>query len=439
MSEGEGIAFAPQSSPAAPERSSARPRGGQDTEKYALLLLGAAVFFGAWSRLRVGSINFTLADFAATGCFLLLLSRQRLKGAALGPLTPFWIGGLGVMLTGLFVSSIINGDPVRWLSVAAQYSFAYLVIPWLIMSQERIFAVRLCLLYVLGVTLSEVIGIIASYLLSYSEAMSIFGQGFLTGNRRLGAMSQDANPNGAAVAFAVPMLIYLMRRKVVPGYLGLLFAVILGWGLMLSASFTGFFATAIGLCLVILVIGPKYIARLILVVVGTATLFYASGASLPLAFQKRVGIAVETGNIGAAGTYDNRADLIKEAWGFTQDYNLIGMGVDQYRELSVHENPVHNLYLLIWTEGGVIALCGLLALIMVCFTLAISNFKRHRIESAMSLAIFCIFLIYSMSYPHMYARNWMIPIMVALATIYAGIPLKPRGRMIAPPARTEVQ
>jgi hypothetical protein len=30
-----------------------------------------------------------------------------------------------------------------------------------------------------------------------------------------------------------------------------------------------------------------------------------------------------------------------------------------------------------------------------------------------------VFLIYTMSYPHMYSRMWVMPVMVALATLYA--------------------
>src|SRR3546814_14522839 len=84
----------------------------------------------------------------------------------------------------------------------------------------------------------------------------------------------------------------------------------------------------------------------------------ASGAPLPKAFQERVGNAVESGDINQAGTFLNRSQLMEEAWGFAEDYTVIGMGVDRYRELSAYDNPVHNLFLLIWNEGGAIAFCG---------------------------------------------------------------------------------
>ena len=98
--------------------------------------------------------------------------------------------------------------------------------------------------------------------------------------------------------------------------------------------------------------GLRYVVRVALVVAVAAGLFIASGAPLPETFQERVGGAVGSGDLSQAGTFVNRSELIEEAWTFAEGNILIGMGVDRYRELSNHDNPVHNLYLLIWNEGA---------------------------------------------------------------------------------------
>jgi O-antigen ligase len=335
-----------------------------------------------------------------------------------GPLTPFWVVALTLMLGGLFVSSVINGDPLRWSNVAVQYAMAYLFIPILLMGQERRITQLLPVFFVLGTTLSEAIGITATFFFTMQDTVDYLGDGFITGNQRLGSMAGQPNPNGAVIAFSMPMLIYTLIKGSMPKLLGLVCGVTLLWGLMLSASFTGFFAsmTAIGITLAL--IGIRHLVRLGLVIAVAAGLFFASGAPLPKAFQERVGGAVETGDISQAGTFLNRSELIAEAWGFAEDTAVIGMGVDRYRELSHHDNPVHNLYLLIWNEGGAVAFLGLVGLLAMLCIFAVGGLRRSREAGGMACAVVIVFLIYTASYPHMYSRMWMVPVFTALGVIY---------------------
>ncbi|VVT22639.1 conserved membrane hypothetical protein [Sphingomonas sp. EC-HK361] len=377
-----------------------------------------AVFFSGWSLLRVGQINLTFSDIAFFACLGIVAVQGRLNLMPFGPLTPYWIAGLAMMLGGLFVSSIINGDPLRWANVASQYTVAYLFIPLLLMQQERRLTRILPMLFVLGTTLSEAIGIATTFVFTYHDTIGLLGDGFITGNDRLGAMAGQPNPNGAVVAFSLPMLIYTLNIKAMPRLLGLVCAVILLWGLMLSASFTGFFACIVAIGLTLTVLGFRHVVRLGLVMAVALGLFVASGAPLPKAFQTRVGSAVESGDINQAGTFVNRSELIAEAWTFAENTTVIGMGVDRYRELSQYDNPVHDLYLLIWNEGGAVAFVGLMTMLVLLVIMAIAGLKRSRPGGAMACAVVAVFLIYTASYPHMYSRMWVMPVMVALSVIY---------------------
>ena len=381
-----------------------------------LILIG--VFLSSWSLFRLGSMNVTVSDIALMLCLAMVASQGRLNLMPFGPLTPFWVVALTLMLGGLFVSSVINGDPLRWANVAVQYAMAYLFIPILLMGQERRITQLLPVFFVLGTTLSEAIGITATFFFTMQDTIDYLGDGFITGNQRLGSMAGQPNPNGAVIAFSMPMLIYTLIKGSMPKLLGLVCGVTLLWGLMLSASFTGFFAsmTAIGITLAL--IGIRHLVRLGLVIAVAAGLFFASGAPLPKAFQERVGGAVETGDISQAGTFLNRSELIAEAWGFAEDTAVIGMGVDRYRELSHHDNPVHNLYLLIWNEGGAVAFLGLVGLLAMLCIFAVGGLRRSREAGGMACAVVIVFLIYTASYPHMYSRMWMVPVFTALGVIY---------------------
>ncbi|WP_242126900.1 O-antigen ligase family protein [Sphingobium sp. Sx8-8] len=413
---------APFTGPAV-HRASASPAGaarGQEHvwDRIARYCLLAAIFLSGWSLLRVGQINLTFSDVFFLLSFAISGARGHLSATPFRSLTPFWLTGLVMMLGGLFVGSVVNGDPLRWVNIALQYTVAFLFIPVLLMQQgERITRIA-PLVFVLGTALSETIGIIATFFLTFHDTVHWLGDGFITGNDRLGAMAGQPNPNGAVVAFSLPMLLFSVRQHMLSGLAGLCCLILLLWGLMLSASFTGFSASLLAIFTAMLLMGMRYIFRLGLAAAVAASLFFASGAPLPKAFQERVGNAVESGDLNQAGTFINRAQLIEEAWGFAEDNMLIGMGVDRYREISAYDNPVHNLYLLIWNEGGSVAFCGLMILLVLLCLLAVSGLRLHRDRGAMAGAVLLVFLIYTMSYPHMYSRMWVMPVMVALATLY---------------------
>ncbi|MCB4859921.1 O-antigen ligase family protein [Sphingobium sp. PNB] len=393
-------------------------------DRIARWCLMTAIFLSGWGLLRVGQINLTFSDLFFLISFSISALRGRLSVTPFRSLTPFWLAGLVMMLGGLFIGSIINGDPLRWVNIALQYTVAFLCIPILLMQQEEGTIRKAPLIFMLGIACSEAVGIAASAFLTYHDTLHWLGDGFITGNGRLGSMAGQPNPNGAVVAFSLPMLLYSMRHRLIGGLAGVACLILLLWGLMLSASFTGFSASLLAIFTTLLLMGVRYIFRLGLAVAVAAGLFFASGAPLPKAFQERVGNAVESGDINQAGTFLNRSQLMEEAWDFAEDYTVIGMGVDRYRELSAYDNPVHNLFLLIWNEGGAIAFCGLILLLGLIALLAANGLRTSRDKGAMAVAVVLVFLIYTLSYPHMYSRMWVMPVMVALATIY--VPRKAR-------------
>lgn len=405
--------------------------------EYALIV---SVFFSSYHLLRIGSVNITLSDLALLGCLFTLAARGRLNAVPFGSLTSLWSIGLVLMLGGLFIGTIINGAPLRWVTVAVQYLVAFLLIPMVLMGENIPFTRRLTIVYVLGVALSETIGIVSSFLYGFQELNRLFGNDFLAGNGRLGAMAGEANLNGASVAFALPMLIYAVRKEIIPALAGIVCAVPLIWGVLASGSFTGFCASVISVGLVMVFSGVKSLMRLGLVLAAGAALFVASGAPLPKAFEDRVAGAVSTGDLDQAGTFTNRAELVEEAWQRAEDNLVIGLGVDRFREISPHGQPVHELHLLILNEGGAIAFLGLLIILGLMVVLALLALFRIRDEGAMALAVVAVFMVYTFSIPHMYSRLWVLPVMVALSTVYARRSLVPdagrarqtiRGRIAA--------
>src|SRR3546814_15807112 len=98
-------------------------------------------------------------------------------------LTPFWLAGLVMMLGGLFIGSIFNGDPLRWVNIALQYTVAFLCIPILLMQQEDGTIRTAPLVLMLGISCSEAVGISPRCLPTYTDLLHCLGAGCFPSNR----------------------------------------------------------------------------------------------------------------------------------------------------------------------------------------------------------------------------------------------------------------
>lgn len=386
-------------------------------------LLLIAVLLCGWAVLRIGQINLTLSDVLLSFVLIVMLSRGDINRQPFGNLTAFWLIGLGLMLLGLLIGTLANGGVDRWLIVGAQYLFAFILLPMLLSGQQVSLTRILPSVFVLGIAVSELIGITAMWLFENADTKEWLGDGFLTGNGRLGAMTGEPNPNGAMIAFALPMLLFSLRERIMPLGIGIVCGVLLVWGLLASGSFTGFVAAIIALTAYFSISGLKALMRGAIMGIVTLGLFVASGLPLPSSFENRVAEALFSGNLDQAGTYTGRSMLIEEAWAMADNNMLIGLGVDRFREVSNYGAPVHELHLLIWNEGGVVAFAGLVIVLLTMAAAGIVAVSRYRPEGAMILAVIVVFNVYTVSIPHMYSRLWILPVLLALATVFARRPM----------------
>ena len=382
-------------------------------------MLTVAMLLFSYHLWRVGGVNVTVSDVVFITVVFIELSLARLNGAPFGVLTPLWLGSLLLMLVGLFLGSFFNGDMTRWLIVAAQYLFSYMLLPMLLIRDRKVVE-RLILVLIAGMAAMESIGIAAYYLVDgHQQTEPIFGVDFITGSHRLGAMLGDANWNAIVIAMTLPFVIYCARRRLISSLMAVGAVLILCWALTLAASFTGFSAAVISI-LVMVVAGrlrpsPK-IAALGLVVVAT---LYVSGYQMPEIFAKRVAPALQNASLDGAGTYDDRAELIKEAWELAERTTIIGLGADKFRDYSAVGQPVHNIYMLQLTEGGVLALVGWLGLVFAMILIPLVHLRKSPLEASLGLAVIVVFTIFTVASPHMYARFLMVPVMLSLGIVLA--------------------
>lgn len=383
--------------------------------------LCAAVFLAPYVVWRLSSTFFlTISD----GLFILgaglMLAGRGIHSRPLVHATPYWLLAICILLGGLLLGSIVNGDPLRWLIAAIQYSFAYVIIPFILMGDDEQRAELYGMAMLAGVFCMELFASVMYYTWSDNYAdFYAFGPEFVTGAWRLGAFMGQPNWNGAVIAMVMPFALYFGTTGRLPPYVVYPVCLTLVLGLVLSASFTGFTSTMIGIALFLVLGGNRNAMKVVLGAAVAIGLVFMSGFELPRVFQGRVADALETGEMSQAGTFSARMDLVKEAWEIVDNTMLIGIGVDEYREISEGGHPVHNSYLLIWAEGGLIALLGWLFMLTVPLLSALSVYRINRQAAALGVAVYAGFLIYTTAATHMYARVWIMPLMVSMGIVFS--------------------
>ncbi|MGK6321612.1 O-antigen ligase family protein [Sphingomonas sp. DT-51] len=376
-------------------------------------------------------IMFTLSDLLFLLGLGLLASRHRLPLQPFGALQPAWLMSFTMMMAGLLVASLGARDPSRWLIVAMQYAFAWAVLPFAIAGHGRAYATTLARALVAGMVAMEGFGILiyVSFQASFEVARKVLGLDFLSGNRRLGVFATDANWNGAAIAMTLPFVLFLWRAgRLRTAAMLVAFAVLL-IALLLTASFTAFSSAAIGLAIFGVIAGIRLPRWVVGGLFAAALVVSQTGLMLPETFNKRVAGAIESGDISEAGTFTGRVALIDDAWSMIAQHPFGGVGVDQHRVVSKLKAPVHNMYLLVWVEGGLVALLGWFGMLVVLVMVALSTLRRERDVAGLVLAVLVTFLIFSAASPHMYARLWSVPVILSLAMAHGGA-VRPTPRVL---------
>jgi O-antigen ligase len=145
---------------------------------------------------------------------------------------------------------------------------------------------------------------------------------------------------------------------------------------------------------------------------------------------------VRSGSLDEAGTFDDRVALMKEALELVDDSLLVGIGVDQYRVQSRFGAPVHNTFLLIWTEGGLPALLGWLGLLIMLIAGA-PLLAGRRLDGAVGCAVGLVFACIGFTTSHTYGRHLVVPVHLAMALVLASMAARRRATAARQPLEVE--
>lgn len=379
-----------------------------ELHRWEFVLLQGAVFLAPYNDFRHPGLFITVSDVLFVGAFLLRLYTGRLA-APFGNISWLWLLGLLMLTGGLFIGSIFKGDMARCLVLVAQYCFAYLIVPFILLRRPEQEVVRLIKCGVWGMATMCGIGL-AIYATGSGQAMPLF-----TGNERFSGFVN--NPNNAAVlaVMAMPLIWFLLISEQMKARAAIPCMVLLIAGVILTSSNTGLYSMVAAT--LIFFTGRRNFKTLIAVaLLGSAVLTFGQGY-LPPTFQTRVLSALETGDVSEAGTFQDRQQLNREAISMADNNLIIGLGADQYRIASRYGHPVHNLYLLLLNEGGGLSLLGYLVILGVPIVVAVVSHRmpHGKLVLLTTVTIVVTFANALMGVPHVYARSWFLFIFLAVS------------------------
>jgi O-antigen ligase len=393
------------------------------------ILVSAAIFLSLFPSWRYRPVFFTLSDLVFCFSLLTIVLTRGLPRAPFGMLTSYWYAGFALLMASLVGSSLINGEPMRAVVVCSQYAFSLILLPMTIMGRDRDATINLVQVFALGVFVAN----LASVILYYSGYSGDFR--FVTGNGRLASFAEGPNGHAQMIALAVPLVVYLWlagrlaTHYVVPVLLTLLVS------LVLTSSNGGIAMAALGVSAFLIVLRDlRYLARAAAGVAVCLVLILLWGSYwLPATFEQRVMGAVRGGGIEEAGSFQDRVALMDEALEMVDETMLLGIGVDQYELQSRYGAPVHNTYLLLWTEGGLPALIGWTSLLLIALFGVLYVGRRHRLEAATGFALAAMVVFIGFTTGHIYARQSVVPLYLAMALVLASAAeARARGRPVVP-------
>lgn len=383
------------------------------------LLIGG-VFLCSMVYIRPTAGNVTVSDLMFAAALFVLLLNRNISFYPFGRMSAaVWLVGLFMLLTGLTVSSINSPDPTQAIIVIAQYAYAYFAMMLIFGNQSAKNITTFAKVYLLSIL---AICLHGTYLIHYDGQQNTI---FVTGSGRLSGLMERTNECATVIALCVPIVLTLCTTGHIRKTSAFLAVAIMTYGILLTGSNSGLLSLVCGVGIFAL-LGVSWKRILLPLVLGVAILALGGGLVteyLPATFQKRVLGALESGDLGKAGTFDGRVELINEALELTSDTMLIGVGADQYRVVSEYNAPVHNLYLLLWTEGGLISAIGFVVMLLGALGPAFLVLKLPggRPYAAAILANVTVFFLAANALPHVYSRFWVLPILlpICLASTFA--------------------
>lgn len=404
------------------------------TEKLEYKLICLAFFLAPFDTIRLPGIYLTISDLVLILILPLLLINLLRHNNKINSITVRLASACFLIIFGFIISIFRgSGDAVLpTISYSIQFLFVLFYLPLLLNKYilKKDIYLKMLYYYVLGFLTSILIGLTINFFLPGIDS-TLVSKGIFVSSSRFGAF---IGSNGLAklISVIIPLVFLLYHRKMIDKKYLLIAILVLLLALLKTSSNGGTLATVFSISMVLILSKTWKLKKEIYAIIGISALV---GSVLIIndyldiqMFINRVYNNLKYLNLAEAGSYNIKIELMKEAIGMISKNPLIGIGADQYPNLSSFNSNVHNSYLLFWSEGGIISLIGFLYIPVILFKLALNrnNIKRDKNTSIYIFTFAIVTMVNFITDTQIYQRFRMIPMILVIYILYQNVYISKR-------------
>lgn len=357
---------------------------------------------------KPSSINFTYSDtlFLISIIFIFIFKNKNINFNVFEDKVSTLIYFFGVLLlfSGFSISSIFYGSNINYTTIILQYFMLLVIIP-LTLKNSNIKLKKSLLIIMLSMTITILFGVYLYYFTS-NISYSIGG--------RMGSLFKNPNTLAKNISLLIPIIFILIYKYYMNK--AWLFFPVFGLGLLLASSFGGIIASFLSLLLVLSFTRQfKTIVKVIIIL--TISSFFLIGVfGIPEIFEERILSSQNEFELEDAGSFSYKKQLMKNSIKLISENPFIGLGLGNYGNNVSGSSTVHNTYLLIWVEGGLFSIVGLVIIFLSFLMKIIKNYKDQYYFGS-TLTVFIIIMLNFLTNVHFYNRYSLITLFLLL-TLY---------------------
>jgi len=302
-----------------------------------------------------------------------------------------------LMIMGLMISTIISSSEwvIRVFPITIQYFFSYCIAYLFIASLNKRELELLLISYIVGGFVLAFLSIII-YLFAYDFGIQNL---LIWRNGRL-QMFSGANGLAPHMVLLSILLIYKITIKQLSGIYYLLLVIPL-YVITLTGSNTGIILFIVAVFGLLAFVKGLKLKLILVMMAACGYLLLLNVAHISETYNipvlKRFDW-INSMNVEEAGTFQERSEAIRVAWLHVLNNPIIGVGagaagsdgvfVTQMR--IAESSQAHNAYVLLWVEGGIVSIVGLLGWLLAIVFAGFSAQGKQRmfiLVSAFTLAL----------------------------------------------------